>query len=156
MAEEMTPEHMRGLVLRTVALAPIWMMSGLGGAHQKADVYIVGRLMEEGAVWINEENKLEVDVEKAVPIIKRIAEECVILERPKAHLKEAKKLLAKELAEVGDIEKAAGKRAESMFGKENIDKIAEKLKPVADPIMDEPMDFVYYAYLSGNLMNQKI
>ncbi|MFH1447600.1 MAG: hypothetical protein ABIG39_01945, partial [Candidatus Micrarchaeota archaeon] len=156
LGEEKTPDKLRGLMLRAAAYGPIWMMVGLKGAHKKADLYIVGRLMEQGAITINDNNKLVVDAEKAVPVVKQIAKECRLLERPLDDLPGAIKLLGKELSgpmdrAVGeeDVLSAAKKRAESMFGDDNINSIAAKLKPVADRIMGKPIPFAVFDY-QGN------
>ncbi len=128
---EMSPEHIRGIVLGLVAYAPIWMTIGLGGAHQKADILIISRLFgegEEAIVQTTDDNRLLVDVEKAVPVIKRINQELLELEKPPE----------------GTPLETAYTKAEGMFGRGNINRIADILKPVADKIMAEPVPFVVF------------
>ncbi len=156
LAKELAQEYVEGVVLRTVTLGPLSVKVGIGGPHAKADIYTTGRMIAEGALRISEDNKLEVlDYDKAVRVAAQIARECRILERPEAHLEEARVLLMPELNETGgDLKAAASKRAERMFGNDNVSQLAETLKPVAENIAKRPVGIVVFGYLDNPMVNK--
>ncbi|MDD5317250.1 MAG: hypothetical protein PHF51_00795 [Candidatus ainarchaeum sp.] len=154
LAETIGREHRKGLMLCMAARGPFRMLVGLSGAHERTNIYITGRMLEEGAIAMDAgSGKLVVDVDKSVPVLKKIGEECLLLENPEASPENAKALLAPELKELEakggppDLKAAAYMRAEAMFGDENIGRIAEILEPAADKIRGKPLLFDVADYL---------
>ncbi|MDD5317249.1 MAG: hypothetical protein PHF51_00790 [Candidatus ainarchaeum sp.] len=165
LAEKMAPGHVRGMVFKRAAYGPIWAAIGLSGAHQKAYVYIAGRMMDGGAARTDPETgRLCVDAERAVPIIRQVAAECLLLEKPWQDADAAEALLAPELGKLvpagrkpgkSELEAAALARAEKMFGDENIGRIAGNLAPALRKLAGKPVALGWYGF-SDDPLNKRV